>query len=991
MSDTTVTVTVDSAAETIAVALSADDLSDNTLSQLSDVTGTPTNNQVLKYSTSTSKWSPAADGGPVDSVNSATGTVVLDTDDISEGASNLYYTNARADARAQLKIDALVDSAPAGLDTLNELAAAINDDASFSSTITTSLAGKEPTITAGTSAQYYRGDKTFQTLNTTAVSEGTNLYYTNARADARIAAADTDDLSEGSSNLYHTDARARSAISVSGDLSYNSTTGVISFTNDAGDIESVTAGTGLTGGGTSGAVTLNVSGLTVSEIAGASLQTGSESFTDNDTTLMTSAAIQDKIESYGYSTTTGDITGVTAGTGLSGGGDSGAVTVNLANTAVTAASYGTATAIPAFTVDAQGRLTAASTNALSLSTFDTADLSEGTNLYYTDARFDTRLATKDTGDLTEGTNLYYTDARARAALSASGDISYNSSTGVISYTDANRTALEDADGDTKIQVEEASDEDIIRFDIAGTERLVLQDAADQLSLIGDFSSGYKGLRIEDSAGSATRLTARKKAATDHIFAINVDIDNEMSRTSTTSGYDEPMIIWLRAEDPNNRIQSWGTENTLHRVEFFQGEDDGWDNGPVSIEAGGTSSDVAFTFKDNGTAVVKIDKASGDLVTVYQDYSAGNKGIKITDRTDTADARIYVRDKASDQKRLYFEVDPSNNIGRFSSQYIATASVNAGGSGYTTSDKLTVSGGTNAGNASAAQLSITSVDGSGAVTGVSLDSDASGRTGGAYSSTPGTTNVATTTDGSGSSCTLDLTYSQDPETFMMYMRAEDNKNRVECFTNSDPIEYRFWTGRDGGWGLNNVKYSAGTDQNNGNPAYTFDSDWESLLELDRDYTTFYTDNFIYKNKDGDERFSFDGSTGFTIKDLSSSGDADTSIHLWRENGSNSSNTGYTLRLDGSGSNNNAYMQWQNWSGSTLQDPLSILVYNKADNVRFEVPVRLKTYTVTEANALSAKETGDMIYVSDGDAGSACIGVYDGSNWKVVALGSTISSS
>lgn len=41
---------------------------------------------------------------------------------------------------------------------------------------------------------------------------------------------DTDDLTEGSTNLYFTNARARSAISVSGDLSYNSSTGVISFT-----------------------------------------------------------------------------------------------------------------------------------------------------------------------------------------------------------------------------------------------------------------------------------------------------------------------------------------------------------------------------------------------------------------------------------------------------------------------------------------------------------------------------------------------------------------------------------------------------------------------------------------------------------------------------------------------------------------------------------------------------------------------------------------
>ena len=72
--------------------------------------------------------------------DSATGgfTIPATTDHVSEG-TNLYYTDSRADARAQLKIDALVNAAPSQLDTLDELAAALGDDSNFAGTVSASI------------------------------------------------------------------------------------------------------------------------------------------------------------------------------------------------------------------------------------------------------------------------------------------------------------------------------------------------------------------------------------------------------------------------------------------------------------------------------------------------------------------------------------------------------------------------------------------------------------------------------------------------------------------------------------------------------------------------------------------------------------------------------------------------------------------------------------------------------------------------------------
>lgn len=50
-------------------------------------------------------------------------------------------------AAVDTAIAALIDSSPAALNTLNELAAALADDASFSATVVSALAAKQPLIT----------------------------------------------------------------------------------------------------------------------------------------------------------------------------------------------------------------------------------------------------------------------------------------------------------------------------------------------------------------------------------------------------------------------------------------------------------------------------------------------------------------------------------------------------------------------------------------------------------------------------------------------------------------------------------------------------------------------------------------------------------------------------------------------------------------------------------------------------------------------------
>ena len=323
------------------------------------------------------------------------------------------YTKTQVDTGISTAINNLIDSAPDLLNTLNELAQALNDDANFAGTITASLNGKL-SLNGGTMT----GALILNDDPTNLLGAATKQYVDNATSSV-IDTVNTDDLAEGSGNLYYTNARARAAISVAGSGSYDSTSGIITVTGGVTSVNNKT-----------GAVTISTKDVgedtnlyyTDARARAAISVTGGASY-DSRTGVITVT---------GYTTPT--TTAITEGSNLYYTDARARAAISVAGSG----SYDGATGV----ITVTGGVTSVNNKngAVSLST---TDISEGTNLYYTDAKvnsaFDTRFATKSTTNLTEGTNQYFTPARAREAISASGSLSY--SNGVVSYTTPNSDGI----------------------------------------------------------------------------------------------------------------------------------------------------------------------------------------------------------------------------------------------------------------------------------------------------------------------------------------------------------------------------------------------------------------------------------------------------------------------------------------------------------------------------------------------------------------------
>ena len=633
----------------------------------------------------------ALDGGAGITYDSAQDTISITATGVTAGT----YGNASQipvfSVNAQGQLDSAGTVAVAGVSTFSFDSANGNitigtaDGGSFLTTITLDPY-TTTNLTEGTRKYYTtaRADSDFDirlaTKTTQNVAEhSSNLYYTTARWDARLAQKDLDNIAEGSTNLFYTSARAdsdaKNSVSVTdaggdGSLSYNSTNGVFTYTGpSSSDVRAHFSAAGdLTYDSSTGRFSIDVE------------QVYSKANFDSDL----GAAL-------------------VGGTGITY--DSSSDTINLTNTGVTAATYGSSTSVPQIAINAQGQVTSASNVTIAGVTGVDFDSSNATITIQTTGGNFTDVISLDpftTANLTENTNLYYTDARARASNSVTdaggdGSLAYNSTTGVITYTGPSAAEVR-----AHLTANKGLSVSNGEFNIDSANVKGMFSASDAG---GDGSFSYSNGVFTYTGPSASEvrahLTANKGLSVSN-GEFNIDSANVKAMFSGSSGvnYSNGAIT-----ADTNEIRGFFTANKGLSVSsgefnidsanvrgmFSGGTGVTYNSGTGAIAIGqavATSDDV--TFQDvtvSGNLTITGDTVQTGSVVSDNNFT-GLTNSNTGNSTDFGFYGKYVEGSTTKYGGIFYDASTDNTFRLFSdTQTVPTSTVNTGATGYTAADLI----------------------------------------------------------------------------------------------------------------------------------------------------------------------------------------------------------------------------------------------------------------------------------------------------------------
>lgn len=264
---------------------------------------------------------------------------------------------------------------------------------------------------------------------------------------------------------------------------------------------------------------------------------------------------------------------------------------------------------------------AAFVNTSNLTAFDTGDLTEGSNLYYTNARADARvnlqtganldLSSKDTDDLSEGSsNLYYTDARAQA-------VSINN---VVEDTTPQLGGNLDTN-DKNIEFGDSSGATVNRLTFgAGTDLSIYHDSTK--SVIADTGQGKLLVRsnqfqVNNGGNSEIMIKATQNQAVE-LYHNNVkqfettSTGIQVTSTDTSSSAGPEVVLYRDSSSPADA-------DYLGQLQFKGKDDGGADEiyakvtGKISDASAGTEDGLIETaVKGNGSFTIVSRQRSDEL-------------------------------------------------------------------------------------------------------------------------------------------------------------------------------------------------------------------------------------------------------------------------------------------------------------------------------------------------------------------------------------------
>jgi hypothetical protein len=255
-----------------------------------------------------------------------------------------------------------------------------------------------------------------------------------------------------------------------------------------------------------------------------------------------------------------------------------------------------------------------------ISNHSTTDLSEGTNLYYTTARFDTAFSGKSTTDLSEGTNLYYTTTRANTDIDARVDKAFVDALNVDADTlDGNdstafATSAQGALADSAIQPTDGVGDlaDVDTTGVTNGQVLAYNSTSGDFEPADPTTGDITAVNTNANSGLAGGVTS---GAAD----LTLDANNLASTTAVSSDY-------LVIQDVTDN----STKKALISDIIAAGDIEGVTAG-TNLNGGGTSGTVTVNLDSTVTSVALQDYSEVDVAVTSSsgviaiDMDNGNTG------------------------------------------------------------------------------------------------------------------------------------------------------------------------------------------------------------------------------------------------------------------------------------------------------------------------------------------------------------------------------